>query len=633
LCGIAGFEIHRYEDAAGPSAVLASALSSRGPDASWAVVRGSTALVNTRLAVIDLSDEVVYPMANERGDVHLAFNGEIYDQSILRGELEGRGHHFRTRCDAEVVLHGYEEWGVGVFPRLNGMFAAAIVDERNGDVVLARDRLGIKPLVRTTGSRFAFASDALALVAAGLSTGEIDLEGLQGFATFHYVPPPATGIADIEQVKPGTALRRKRDATEEEIVWGETPFADAPAADPVSVEEAEEALLGAVRRQLVADVEVGVFLSGGLDSNLVLSAAVALGAKPRAFSIGFARHGDYDESEAASAVAKRLGVPHHIEQLDVSFDRAVNGVAYAYDTPFADPSAVAMIELAKLARTHVTVALSGTGGDDLFAGYYRHRAHRLRAVVRRAPEHLRRAARRAASAQGRARRGRIRLASSYVARLAEAGGESATEQYLSLVAGLTSPAGIAALRFSVNPSASAMEIAQRFDLEEPLRPTSLRAIQRFELRTYLPGDLLCKEDRATMAVGLEGRVPLLDDALLELAQRTPERQMMSLRQGKIILRKLAEHYGTPTARLKRGFAVPLGSYFGGQWRGEAREWFGSLESDLVDGGAAAGFLDQKSPPASDLWMLAMLAAWEDRVKKTRSALRGEALTSVLPAPS
>src|SRR5439155_10383291 len=177
-------------------------------------------------------------------------------------------------------------------------------------------------------------------------------------------------------------------------------------------------------------------------------AAVALGAKPRAFSIGFAGHGDYDESEAASAVARRLGVPHHVEQLDISFDRAVNGVANAYDAPFADPSAVAMIELARLARTQVTVALSGTGGDDLFAGYYRHRAHRLRAVVRRAPERLRRGARRAASAQGRARRGRIQLASSYVARLAEAGGESATDQYLALVANMTSPSGLNALRFS-----------------------------------------------------------------------------------------------------------------------------------------------------------------------------------------
>ncbi len=226
VCGIAGFEIDGV-DVPAAFAALKDALSARGPDARWSVVRGSVALVETRLAVIDLSDEVVYPLANETGDVHLVFNGEIYDHEILRKELEARGHRFRTRCDAEVVLHGYEEWALNVFPRLNGMFALAIVDERSGDVLLARDRLGIKPLVRTTGARFAFASDAFALVRAGLSDGEIDVPALEGFAAFHYVPPPATGIADLAQIAPGTAIRKRRDSTEEEIVWAQTPFTAA----------------------------------------------------------------------------------------------------------------------------------------------------------------------------------------------------------------------------------------------------------------------------------------------------------------------------------------------------------------------------------------------------------------------
>lgn len=380
MCGIAGYIIDGV-DANASSAALLDALAARGPDGSWSAVRGSLALVETRLAVIDLSDEVVYPMANESGDVHLVFNGEIYDHHLLRNELEGHGHHFRTRCDAEVVLHGYEEWGSDVFPRLNGMFALAIVDERSGDVLLARDRLGIKPLVRTTGPRFAFASDAIALVEAGLSAGEIDLTAIQGFAAFHYVPPPATGIADLVQVAPGTAIRRRRDGTEEQIVWAEAPFAEGTQGEGATLDEAEEALLRAVRCQLVADVGVGVFLSGGLDSTLVLYAAVALGSHPQAFSLGFPGHGDYDETKAASQVATTLGVPHHVAEFTASFDDAVNSVADAYDAPFADASAVATIQLAKLARGHVTVALSGTGGDDLFAGYYRHRAHRLRSLV------------------------------------------------------------------------------------------------------------------------------------------------------------------------------------------------------------------------------------------------------------
>jgi asparagine synthase (glutamine-hydrolysing) len=626
VCGIAGFEVHGHEDAQAASAVLARTLSSRGPDASWSAVRGWISLVETRLAVIDLSDVVVYPIANERCDVHLSFNGEIYDHALLRRELEGRGHHFRTRCDAEVVLHGYEEWGLGVFPRLNGMFAVAIVDERTGEVVLARDRLGIKPLVRTTGSRFAFASDALALVGAGLSRGEIDLAALEGFAAFHYVPPPATGISDIRAVAPGTAVRRRRDGTEDETIWGETPFAGSASRGAPTVEEAEEALVTAVRRQLVADVEVGVFLSGGLDSTLVLSAAAALGARPRAFSLGFAGHGDYDETGAASRVATRLGVPHHVTQLEQSFAGAVEAVAQAHDTPFADASAVAMIELAAFAREHVTVALSGTGGDDLFAGYYRHRAHRLRPLLGRMPAGLSRRATHAASGQGQARRSQARLFGSYAARIAAASGRSDVEQYLALVGDLTSPSGLAALHFSVDPAEAAFEIARRFELEEPLRPTPLRAIQRFELRTYLPGDLLRKEDRATMAVGLEGRVPLLDDALVRLAERTPEHRMMSLRRGKIILREVAERFVAPTARLKRGFAVPLGAYFTGPWRPEAREWFSSSESELVDREAAVRLADEKTPPASDLWMLATLAAWEERLKKARTTAGREPTT-------
>jgi asparagine synthase (glutamine-hydrolysing) len=591
------------------------------------------ALVSTRLAVIDLSDAVAYPMANENRDLHLAFNGEIYDHDVLRRELEGRGHRFRTRCDAEVVLHGYEEWGTAVFPRLHGMFAVAVVDERNGDVVLARDRLGIKPLVRTTGSRFAFSSDALALVEAGLSEGEFDLAALRGFAAFHYVPPPATGVADIAQVRPGTAIRRRQDGREDEVVWAETPFAAAAATDPPSVDEAEQALLVAVRRQLVADVEVGVFLSGGLDSSLVLSAAANLGARPRAFSVGFAGHGDFDETGAASRLARQLGVPHHVTQLERPFADAVEAVTQAYDSPFADASALATLELSAFAREHVTVALSGTGGDDLFAGYYRHRANLLRPLLQRIPAGLTRRAARAAPAQGRGRGSRTRLLGSYAGRMAAAGGGSDIEQYLALVGNMTSPSGLVALSFPVDPAETTTKVAERFGFDEPLQPTKLRAIQRFELRTYLPGDLLTKEDRATMAVGLEGRVPLLDDALVRLAERTPEDKMMSLRRGKIILRELATRYGVPMRGLKRGFAVPLGAYFTGPWRAEAREWFSSLASDLVDSAAAVALVHGKTPPATDLWMLATLAAWEDRLKRARTAGGREPTKTLLASGS
>jgi asparagine synthase (glutamine-hydrolysing) len=629
MCGIAGFDVAGL-DVSETSNALIRALTPRGPDAAWSAVRSSLALVETRLAVIDLSDDVLYPMPNERGDVHLVFNGEIYDHDVLRGELEARGHRFRTRCDAEVVVHGWEEWGVDVLARLNGMFALAIVDERSGDVVLARDRLGIKPLVRTTGKRFAFSSDAMALVEAGLSSGEIDLPALRSFVAFQYVVPPATGIADVSQVSPGTAVCRRNDGTEREILWAETPFAQASSDGATTVDEAGEALLNAVRRQLVADVEVGVFLSGGLDSSLVLSAAAALGARPQAFSLGFVGQGDYDEAAAAAHIAKRLGVPHHVTQFSGSFASAVESIARTYDSPFADPSAAAMIELAAFARERVTVALSGTGGDDLFAGYYRHRAHRLRPLIARVPSRLLRSAQRASSTQGEARRSRRRLFGSYAARIAAAADGSDVEQYLALVGNLTSSQGLDAVRFDVDPAHAATEVARQFGFEEPLLPTPLAAIQRFELRTYLPGDLLCKEDRATMAVGLEGRVPLLDNEFVALAERTREQQMMSLRHGKIILRELAKHYGAQTRTLKRGFAVPLGAYFAGPWRAEAREWFASRDSELVDNKATLRLLEERKPPATDVWMLATLAAWEEGLRQARRS-GGQAATRSLLA--
>jgi asparagine synthase (glutamine-hydrolysing) len=217
--------------------------------------------------------------------------------------------------------------------------------------------------------------------------------------------------------------------------------------------------------------------------------------------------------------------------------------------------------------------------------------------------------------------------------MAAAADGSDIEQYLALVGNLTSPRGLAAVRFDVDPVGTATEVARRFGFEEPLLPTPLTAIRQFELRTYLPGDLLCKEDRATMAVGLEGRVPLLDNEFVALAERTPGDQMMSLRRGKIILRKLAQRYGAPIARLKRGFAVPLAAYFGGPWREEAREWFGSIDSELVDRQAAVHLLQRRPAPATDLWMLATLAGWEHRLKSARVTGGVASTTALLASPS
>ena len=294
MCGLAGFE-RRAEDFEAVAQPLLAGLAHRGPDGAWAQQVGAWGLVQTRLAVVDLSPDVRYPMPNESGDTWLLFNGEIYNHPELRRDLESRGHSFRSRCDAEVIVHGYEEWGDDVFPRLNGMWAVALVDQRKSELVLARDARGVKPLVRTTGERFAFSSEAMALVAAGLSAGQVDHDAVAEYAAFHYVPPPATGLDDVEQVPPGALVRRFADGRIQSEKWSPRLFAAAPRV-PVSTEEADRTLRGAVERQLRADVAVGVFLSGGIDSALLLAHAVDLGHRPAAFTVGFESAGDYDES-------------------------------------------------------------------------------------------------------------------------------------------------------------------------------------------------------------------------------------------------------------------------------------------------------------------------------------------------
>ncbi len=278
MCGIAGFAT-AADDSVGAER-LGEGIANRGPDGISIGTFGSWCLVQARLAIIDLSDRVVYPMTNEDDTIALVFNGEIYNHDELRAQLEQRGHHFANRCDAEVIVHGWEEWGEGVFSRLSGMFAIALADTRTDELILARDRLGIKPLAHTTGERFGFASDAFALVGAGLSRGEIDTDAVAEFTAFHYVPQPLTGLRDVRQLEPGAVLRRRGDGETVVRRWAPEPFSDARAGAVPTAGELDAALVAATRRHLVADVEVGILLSGGTDSRLLLALAAELGAHP-----------------------------------------------------------------------------------------------------------------------------------------------------------------------------------------------------------------------------------------------------------------------------------------------------------------------------------------------------------------
>jgi asparagine synthase (glutamine-hydrolysing) len=617
VCGIAGFA--SGSDDASVAAALGDGIANRGPDGTSAGTFGGWCLVQARLAIIDLSERVVYPMANEDGNLALVFNGEIYNHVALREELRRRGHTFANDCDAEVVVHGWEEWGEGLFARLSGMFAIALADDRTGELVLARDRLGIKPLAHTTGGRFGFASDAFALLRAGLSDGRVDQDAVAEFAAFHYVPPPRTGFADVRQLEPGTVLRRRRDGGQVIRRWAPEPFA-APRRGPVpDAAELDAALRRAVERHLVADVEVGILLSGGTDSRLVLALAADLGARPRAFTTSFAGHGDYDESGMARATAQAFGVPHRETRVGLDFGPVLDEVAAAYDQPFADASAIATLAVSRLAREEVKVVLSGTGGDDLFAGYSRHRAHRLHRALRLLPPAVRGRLAAGRGARGAERASLGRLVRSYAGRLAESAGGDAYDQYLRLAADHSSPAGAELLGADLDRHRDV--VARRLGLRAPGAGSVLRELQAFELRTYLPGDLLTKEDRATMAVGLEGRVPLLDLEVLALAERTRDTQRATLRSGKRLLREVAARrlQGAPPQGRKRGFAVPLDDLFAGPWRQPAAARLRESDAASFDGAAAAALLESGRLPATDAWALSVLAAWEVRVRELRPA--------------
>jgi asparagine synthase (glutamine-hydrolysing) len=619
MCGIAGFVRPGAPDAVANS--LEESLARRGPDGAWTARRGDVSLVQTRLAVIDLSPGVSYPMPNESEDVWLLFNGEIYGYEAVRQRLEGLGHRFRTACDAEVVVHAYEEWGAECFTHLNGMFAVAILDERSGDLLLARDRFGIKPLVHTTGDTFAFSSDALSLVESGLVDGAIDLEAVEEFLQFHYVPPPKTGLEGVVALEPGTALVRERGGQVTTVRWAPRMFEHGAISEgpPVGVADLDHALAQAVERQLVADVPVGVFLSSGIDSALLLSYAVSAGHRPLAFTVGFAGFGDYDETRRASEVASRLGVEHHVDQFDIGFADALDLVCRAFDTPLADASAIPTLLLARMARELVTVALSGTGGDELFAGYYRHRAHRIRPFASRLPKPARAALMAMAPSDAAPRRSSLQAARSYLARLASAGGGDFAEQYLDLLTREVSPAAQASLRFRTDAAAARSAPAKRHALGDDHAGRPLDAVQEFDLKTYLPGDVLLKEDRATMYSSLEARVPFLDDAVVDIAQRIPPSERASLFVGKKPLRRLASQR-LGAAQLtwqKRGFAVPLSQLLRGNWTEEARSWFQSLESSLVDGRRVCDALGHPDVDPTEIWALAILGAWEQRLADAR----------------
>ncbi|MEX0653273.1 MAG: asparagine synthase (glutamine-hydrolyzing) [Phycisphaeraceae bacterium] len=562
MCGIAGIVPFAADVRAemGPLHAMCDAMRHRGPDDIGAEVRDGVALGMRRLAIIDLAGGR-QPIANEDGSVRVVFNGEIYNYRELRRELQAQGHRFTTDTDTEVLVHLYEEHGLAMADRLNGMFAIALHDLRRRRVVLIRDHLGIKPLFYSHDRRrLVFGSEVKVLLASGLVERELDVDALGQFLAWEYVPAPATLLTSVRKLEAGCLLDVDLDTGEarQQRYW-DVPVqpADRDAVrSPAEWEEAVDAKVGeAVRRQLVSDVPLGAFLSGGVDSSLVVA---GMGGQARTFSIGF-NDASYNELPWAQRVAKHLGVDHDYATIEPDVAGLFDHLMQFMDDPIGDFSIFPTYLVSKHARRGVTVALSGDGGDELFGGYETYLAQAKARQWQRIPGMLRRGVLEPtlrAVPPSPKKKGLLNKAKRFVegfehdtglghARWRLFAGDAMRRELFTPAAQakLTTPAG-----------AHIERLYQQADGADELD----RALY-VDVKSYLVDNCLVKMDRMSMATSLEARVPLLDKELVELAFAMPAALKIADGQTKALLKRVAARH-VPRAciyRPKEGFSIPI----------------------------------------------------------------------------
>ena len=619
MCGIAG--ILRCDGAApGPGLLRAmtTAIAHRGPDGDGFFSDGPVGLGHRRLAIIDLvtGDQ---PMSSDDGSVVLIFNGEIYNFRELRRELEARGATFRTASDTEVILHAYEAWGVDCLPRLRGMFTFALWDKARRRLFLARDRVGIKPLVYAwDGRRLLFGSEIKALLEDPTLPRELDWEALRDFLTLHYIPSPRTIFRSIRKLPPASYLLLDLDRPEPEIrrYWDLRFEPDERPSEADWLEGLRWHLSDAVRSHLVSDVPIGAFLSGGVDSSTVVALmAQATEGRVRTFSIGF-DDGDFDELEHARAVAQRYETQHFEYVVKPNALDTLPRLAWQFDEPFADSSALPTYYVSKITREHVTVALSGDGGDENFLGYTRYaRAQRLHERLDGLPAVLARPLLRLAARMlppGARGQGYLDLL-----------GAPPVDRYFKLVAyqrsetlrSLLSPGAREHVKPMVTP-----ELFRRLAAEGRTRDYA-STLQYLDIHSYLPDDILTKVDRTSMAVSLEARVPLLDHMLMEYVATMPTALKFRNGAGKVILKRAmaADLPAGILDRRKMGFGLPIASWFRRELTDYVRDvlvGYRTRQRGLVDPVAVSALLDEHQSGGRDrssqIWALLALEEWARR---------------------
>ena len=616
MCGIFGFTgPDRLEDRAQEVlARMARATIHRGPDDEGRLLGPGIALGMRRLSIIDLEGGA-QPISNEDGTIHIVFNGEIYNYRELREDLLRRGHRFKTGSDTEVIVHLYEDHGIDCVHHLRGMFGLALWDAPRKSLLIARDRLGIKPLYYTTaGGSLVFASELKALLQHPGVERRLDPAAVDRYLTYLYIPSPLTIFEGIHKLPPGHRLLHGEDGDPRvERYWDLKFQAGRPGRTlDDAAEELRAILQDSVRAHLVADVPVGALLSGGLDSSTVVALMSRAGHRPKTFSIGFGVK-DFDELEYAREVARHYSTDHHQEVVEPDAAQLLPALLWHLDEPFADASAIPTYCVAKLAREHLKVVLSGDGGDELFGGYSWLRQSRMAERMSALPESVREAL--AFRVKGFGRGG------SLLARAGRVAQDSLTSPERGFIRRVSSWTEPMKWRCYGPELAREVEDSHRELLALLTDPRVLdfgsRMLHADTLR-YLPDDCLAKVDRMTMARGLEARVPFVDHQVAEFAARLPFEWKLHGMTTKYILKKaMADWLPEVTVRQrKQGFSVPVGAWLRGPLAAPVARLLGSgrfLERGLFNREGIAEMLAAHAEGREDLgqqvWGLLCLEIW------------------------
>ena len=616
MCGIAGIASH---DRGGLDhralAEMSAALAHRGPDDAGEAQLDGCLLAARRLSIIDLTGGH-QPLVGCDDRVTVVQNGEIYNHAALREQLEMRGHGFRTRCDTEVLAHAYEEWGDDFVDRLRGMFALALWDQERRRLLLARDRFGIKPLFYAAGGgRLAFASELTALAHAPGFSRELDPDAVEAFLAFNSIPAPLSAYRAARKLPPGQLLEWRGGQVRLERYARPAPASAAeqrgePAAELAA--EARERLRDSVRAHLIADVPVGVLLSGGIDSSALTAVAAELSSEPVAtFSIGFEER-SFDELELARLVARRYGTDHH--ELVVRPDAAelLPRIADAYDEPSGDSSALPVYLVCRLAAGHVKVVLSGEGGDELFGGYQTYVADRLAPVAGPLAGAVRPLVERLPSGTGR-------VPLDYkLKRFARVAHLPPLERHHGFKEIFAPDMRRELLRG--RSGADPLDL-YRARYAETLGAAPLARLQDVDLGLYLSDDLLVKTDRMSMAHSLEARVPFLDPAVAELALGLPSRhKVLGVSTKRLLRRAVAPLLPPEVVRgPKRGFSIPAAAWLRGPLLPFARELLSAdalRAAGVFDPATVGRVLERHASGAEDLsrqlWGLMAFTLWQRR---------------------